>query len=51
MTIVPQVKIGLFGIGLDTYWPQFNGLLERLTGYQNQIAARLRSFGADLVDA
>ena len=28
------VKIGLFGIGLDTYWPQFHGLKERLEGYQ-----------------
>lgn len=23
-------RIGLFGIGLDTYWPQFTGLKERL---------------------
>ncbi|HWV99700.1 MAG TPA: L-fucose/L-arabinose isomerase family protein [Candidatus Acidoferrum sp.] len=44
-------KIGLFGIGLDTYWPQFHGLLERLTGYQNEVAARLRSFDADLIHA
>ena len=21
-----QLKVGLFGIGLDTYWPQFPGL-------------------------
>ena len=27
------MKIGLFGIGLDTYWPQFEGLKERLKGY------------------
>ena len=27
------MKIGLFGIGLDTYWPQFDGLKERLEGY------------------
>lgn len=47
----PQAKIGLFGIGLDTYWPQFDGLLERLTGYQKEIATRLRGFGVDLVDA
>ena len=33
-----MIKVGLFGIGLDTYWPQFDGLLERLEGYQNQIA-------------
>ena len=44
-------KIGLFGIGLDTYWPQFDGLLDRLTGYQQQISTRLRGFGVELVDA
>lgn len=44
-------RIGLFGIGLDTYWPQFSGLLERLTGYQEEIAGRLRNLGVDLVDA
>ena len=46
-----KIRIGLFGIGLDTYWPQFNGLLNRLTGYQKQIATRLRGCGVDLVDA
>ena len=25
-----DVRIGLFGIGLDAYWPQFAGLEERL---------------------
>jgi len=33
--------IGLFGIGLDTYWPQFEGLERRLTGYLQQVAQRL----------
>ena len=46
-----SVRIGLFGIGLDTYWPQFPGLLGRLTGYQRQIAGQLRQYGADLADA
>jgi L-arabinose isomerase len=45
------VRIGLFGIGLDTYWPQFDGLRNRLTGHQKQIASRLRGFGVQLVDA
>ena len=27
------LRVGLFGIGLDTYWPQFDGLEERLKGY------------------
>lgn len=43
-------KVGLFGIGLDTYWPQFEGLLERLQGYQNQIADKMEGFGAEVVN-
>jgi L-arabinose isomerase len=43
-------RVGLFGIGLDTYWPQFAGLRDRLTGYQQQIAERLRAAGATLTD-
>ena len=34
------MKAGLFSIGLDTYWAQFDGLLDKLNGYQNQIRAR-----------
>ncbi len=46
-----MVKIGLFGIGLNTYWDQFDGLLERLTAYQKQIAHKMVEFGADVMDA
>lgn len=28
-----NLKVGLSGIGLDTYWPQFKGLKARLEGY------------------
>ncbi|GIZ09502.1 L-fucose/L-arabinose isomerase family protein [Flavobacterium sp. UMI-01] len=45
-----MIKVGLFGIGLDTYWPQFEGLLERLEGYQNQIANKMETFGAEVVN-
>lgn len=45
------IRIGLFGIGLDTYWPQFTGLLDRLTAYQKQIADKLRTMDANIVDA
>ena len=45
-----MIKVGLFGIGLDTYWPQFEGLLERLQGYQSQIADKMESFGAEVVN-
>jgi L-arabinose isomerase len=46
-----MTKIGLFGIGLDTYWDQFDGLLDRLEGYQKQIADKMVEFGAKVVDA
>ena len=36
-----QLTIGLFGVGLDAYWPQFPGLHERLTGYLAQAAQLL----------
>jgi L-arabinose isomerase len=45
------VKIGLFGIGLDTYWPQFQGLRERLVGYQDFIRDRIAQTGSRVVDA
>ena len=30
-------KVGVFGIGLEAYWPQFPGLKERLKGYQKHV--------------
>ena len=44
------LKIGLFGIGLDTYWPQFPGLEERLIGYGQQVAGKLGRDGVEVVD-
>ncbi|MFI5124503.1 MAG: arabinose isomerase [Chitinophagales bacterium] len=46
-----EIKIGLFGIGLSTYWEQFGGLLERLEGYQSSIADRLGLSGAQVINA
>lgn len=46
-----EVKVGLFGVGLDTYWGQFGGLLNRLTGYQKEIAEKMTSLHANVVDA
>jgi L-arabinose isomerase len=34
-------KIRLFGIGLDTYWPQFPVLKERLEGYLKVVHQKL----------
>ena len=48
--IQKPVKIGLFGIGLDTYWPQFDGLKDRLLGYQKIIARKLARPNVEIVD-
>ncbi|MCC7264533.1 MAG: L-fucose/L-arabinose isomerase family protein [Candidatus Latescibacteria bacterium] len=45
------VKIGLFGIGLETYWPQFKGLRDKLVGYQDRIRSGLERDGVAVVDA
>ena len=45
------VKIGLFGIGLDTYWPQFSGLKERLEGYLAQVQGKLEAICPGIVNA
>lgn len=45
------LRVGLFGIGLDTYWPQFPELKEKLSGYLSEIAAGLGKSGAQVVDA
>jgi L-arabinose isomerase len=44
-------RVGIFGIGLAAYWPQFEGLRQRLEGYQQGVEARLEALGADVVSA
>jgi L-arabinose isomerase len=46
-----DIRVGLFGVGLDTYWGQFDGLLDRLAGYQNRVRDRLQQQGCRVVDA
>ncbi|MFN0165235.1 MAG: arabinose isomerase [Bryobacteraceae bacterium] len=43
-------RIGLFSIGLEAYWPQFEGLRERLEGDSRRVAAKLQSMGAEVVN-
>ena len=45
-----ELKIGLFGIGLDTYWGQFPGLEERLIGYTQKVAQQLVQAGVQVVN-
>ncbi len=47
-----KLNVGIFGIGLDTYWPQFKGLKERLEGYQQEVSREIEACGfVELVDA
>ena len=41
MAISSPLRVGLFGIGLEAYWPQFEGLKPRLEGYLSQVAGKL----------
>jgi len=45
-----QVGIGLFSIGLETYWAQFPGLQQRLCVHAAQIAGSIADLGAEVVD-
>jgi L-arabinose isomerase len=54
ITKTPQkslIKVGLFGIGLNTYWNQFEGLEKRLSGYIDVVCDKLQSFNAEIVNA
>jgi L-arabinose isomerase len=49
------LKIGLFGIGLDTYWDQFDGLKNRLTKYLGEVedilSAVLPEYNTQIINA
>ncbi len=45
-----DVRIGLFGIGLDAYWPQFAGLQDRLQSFVQRVASRLTRPGVEVVN-
>lgn len=45
-----RLKVGLFGIGLETYWAQFPGLRDRLVGYTTQVASKLASSQVEIIN-
>lgn len=45
-----SLKIGLFGIGLDAYWPQFEGLEARLKGYLGEVEGKLNALAPGVVN-
>jgi L-arabinose isomerase len=42
--------MGLFGVGLDTYWPQFPGLKARLENYLARVHQKLARPGVEIVN-
>jgi L-arabinose isomerase len=44
------LRVGLFGIGLDAYWPQFKGLKQRLESYVRVVRDRLKRPGVEVVN-
>lgn len=44
-------KVGLFGIGLASYWDQFDGLLTNLENYQKQIHQKMEMLEVEVVNA
>ncbi|HWL15111.1 MAG TPA: arabinose isomerase [Opitutus sp.] len=45
-----KLRVGLFGIGLETYWSQFKGLRRRLEGYVGVVAERLQRPDVEVVN-
>lgn len=43
-----KAKIGIYTMGLKTYWSQFEGLRERMTGYGEFIAKKVEAMGAEV---
>jgi L-arabinose isomerase len=44
------LRIGLLGLGLEAYWPQFAGLRERLEGYLGFVAGQISSHTREVVN-
>jgi L-arabinose isomerase len=45
-----RARVGLVGLGLEAYWPQFVGLEQRLKGYVDQVATKMGESGVEVVN-
>lgn len=45
-----KVKVGLLGVGLNTYWGQFDGLLPRLLSYQDEIGSKIGAMNVEVIN-
>jgi L-arabinose isomerase len=46
-----NLKIGLFAIGLQSYWSQYENLHQRLKGYLNEVETKIKNFHPYVVNA
>lgn len=44
------LKVGLFGIGLEAYWTQFEGLEKRLQNYISIVEDKFKSYQCEVVN-
>jgi L-arabinose isomerase len=44
------VKVGLFGIGLNAYWEQFEGLEEKLESYVEVVSGKIKNYNVEVVN-
>ncbi|WP_428929304.1 arabinose isomerase [Marinibacterium sp. SX1] len=49
-TTARTLRVGLFGIGLAAYWPQFDGLQAQLQGYVAEVEAKLARPGVEVIN-
>ena len=50
MKVVHTLKVGLFGIGLEAYWEQFEGLKEKLESYIEIVSNKIKSYDVEVVN-
>jgi len=43
-------RVGIFGVGHHTYWPQFAGLRDELLGYMREFAEQVRANAVEVAD-
>ncbi len=43
-------RVGVFGVGHETYWSQFDGLLQELLSYHEELKRIVRGNGVEVVD-
>ena len=50
MAISYKLKVGLYGIGLDAYWEQFEGLKEKLESYVEVVSGKIKNYDVEVIN-